>query len=259
MPGAVSGNEDVKEETSTSTTVGIVYQPEFVEGLSITVDYWNIELEDAISTIDAQEILDRCVDSESGIDNQFCNLITRNPANSEITRIQNSVLNVAGRDVEGIDFEIGYDFDLFGGEMSTTLLGTRLLKFREFPFQDNTEQFIDNEGTAGFADLEGSLRLRYTHGDWTVTSSTRYMDEVFLYTPQDFERNPNPSDLLTFTTYVKTDMTVGYEFENGIGVSFGIENLFDRELPRGTRGTGESSATYDNIGRFYHMTFSYKM
>ncbi|REL27647.1 TonB-dependent receptor [Thalassotalea euphylliae] len=259
LPGVVSGNEDVQEETSRSTTVGIVYQPDYVEGLSITVDYWNIELEDAISTIDAQEILDRCVDSESGIDNQFCNLITRNPANNEITRIQNSVLNVAGRDLEGIDFEIGYDFDFMGGEMSTTLLGTHMIKFREFPFQDNTEQFIDNEGTAGTPDWEGTLRLRYTHGDWTVTSATRYMDEVFLYTPQDFERNPNPSDLLTFTTYFKTDMTVGYEFENGVGVSFGIENLFDRELPRGTRGTGGSSATYDNIGRFYHMTFSYKM
>ena len=54
-------------------------------------------------------------------------------------------------------------------------------------------------------------------------------------------------------------MTVGYNFDNGVGLKVGVDNLFNRELPYGTRGDGSGSASYDNIGRFGYITFSYKM
>ena len=258
LEGLQSGNRDVKGEESTSTTIGLVYQPEFIENATLTIDYWKIELEDAISTISAQDILDRCVDSGSGISNQYCSLITRD-ANSEISLIQNSVLNVSGQEASGVDFELGYDFDALEGSFKTRFIGTYLIERKEFPFQDEPSDYIEYAGVTGEAQWQANLNIEYSYENLYTSLSTRYIEEVSLYTDQDLSDNPNPNSLTTFGTYIITDMTVGYNFDNGVGLKVGVDNLFNRELPYGTRGDGSGSASYDNIGRFGYITFSYSM
>ncbi|TGV16942.1 TonB-dependent receptor [Pseudoalteromonas sp. MEBiC 03607] len=257
LEGLVSGNRDVKGEESTSTTIGLVYQPSFLENSVITIDYWKIELEDAISTIASQEILDRCVDAEGGINNQYCNLITRDSTSHEITLIQNSVLNVSGQEASGVDFELGYDFDALEGNFSTRLIGTYLIERKDFPFQDQPEDYIEYAGTTGEAKWQANLTISYKRDGFFATFDTRYLDEVSLYTDQELEDNPNPNSLMKFGSYVISDATVGYNFESGFGVKVGVDNIFNRELPFGTRGTGSGSASYDNIGRFGYLRLSY--
>jgi len=256
LEGLQSGNRDVKGEESTSTTIGLVYQPDFIENAVLTVDYWKIELEDAISTIASQEILDRCVDSTSGISNQYCDLITRD-TNSEITLIQNSVLNVSGQEASGIDFELAYDFDALEGSFKTRLIGTYLIERKEFPFQDEPEEFIEYAGTTGEAQWQANINIEYSYERFYTSLSTRYIDEVSLYTEQELEDNPNPNSLMSFGTYIISDVTVGYNFDNGMGIKLGVDNVFNRDLPYGTRGTGSGSASYDNIGRFGYVNLSY--
>lgn len=257
LEGLVSGNKDVKGEESTSTTIGLVYQPSFLENSVVTIDYWKIELEDAITTIASQEILDRCVDAEGGINNQYCNLITRDSASHEITLIQNSVLNVSGQEASGIDFELGYDFDALDGDFSTRLIGTYLIERKEYPFQDQPEDYIEYAGTTGEAKWQANLTISYKRDGFFATFDTRYLDEVSLYTDQELEDNPNPNSLMKFGSYVISDATVGYNFESGFGVKVGVDNIFNRELPFGTRGDGSGSASYDNIGRFGYLRLSY--
>ncbi|TMO29366.1 TonB-dependent receptor [Pseudoalteromonas sp. S4492] len=257
LEGLVSGNRDVKGEESTSTTIGFVYQPSFIENAVVTVDYWKIELEDAISTIGSQDILDRCVDAEGGINNQYCNLITRDSSSHEITLIQNSVLNVSGQEASGVDFELGYDFDALEGNFSTRLIGTYLIERKTFPFQDQTSDYYEYAGTTGEAKWQANLSISYKRDGFFTTFDTRYLDEVSLYTDQELADNPNPNSLMTFGTYVISDATIGYNFENGFGVKLGVDNIFNRKLPYGTLGTGSGSASYDNIGRFGYLRLSY--
>jgi outer membrane receptor protein involved in Fe transport len=54
-------------------------------------------------------------------------------------------------------------------------------------------------------------------------------------------------------------MSVGYQFDNGLGLKFGIDNVFDRDLPFGTIGTARDSSMYDNVGRYYYTTVSFKL
>lgn len=258
LDGLTSGNRDVKGEESTSTTVGIVYQPEFIDNAVLTIDYWEIDLENAIDTIDAQEILDRCVDSTTGINNQYCNLITRN-ASGEISLIQNSVLNVAGQKASGVDFELGYDFDALEGSFKTRLIGTYLIERKDYPFQDDPSSYIEYAGTTGEAKWQTNLSLTYAKDNFYSTVETRFISEVDLYTNVDLASNSNPSNQMFYGKYFITDMTVGYSFDSGLGVKVGVDNLFNRKLPYGTRGTGAGSASYDNIGRFGYVSFSYKL
>ena len=71
------GNPALDVETADTVTVGFVYRPELVEGLSITVNYWDVEITDAISAVDSGDILEGCFDSASYPNLGFCNAFTR--------------------------------------------------------------------------------------------------------------------------------------------------------------------------------------
>ncbi|ADN75363.1 TonB-dependent receptor [Ferrimonas balearica DSM 9799] len=260
IEGVSGGNDELKEEKSDSFTVGFAYQPSYVEGMSLTVDYWQIEIEDAIASVGAQDIIDRCVDSTTGIDNQWCALITRDADNYEITNLEQIVQNVAKQEASGVDIELAYDFALFSGDMRTNLIATYLIDRDEFPFQDEPDQKEEYAGTIGEANWQAQLNLAYDINNWNINWKTRYIEEVDVYTPQFAGQFDKPySDIMTWGTYFVSDALVQYSFANGLSVGVGIDNLFDRDLPRTTSGTGTGSASYDNIGRFYYLTARFEM
>ena len=259
LEGVNGGNIDLQAEQSISKTLGLVYTPAWFEGFTATVDYWEIELTDAITNIDGQTILDRCVDSETGINNPYCGLIDRDSETGEITQIRSYELNIAGQEAKGVDFELGYDFDALEGAFRTSLIATYLKDRKEFPFQDNPELFYQNAGTAGESDWQGVFTVNYSRGDWEASWKTRYIERASLYDNQELARNPNPSNRMELASYAVTDVTAGYNFKNGVSLTVGIDNLFNRALPTGTTGTGEIDGAYDNIGRFGYVTVAYKM
>ncbi|QSX29923.1 TonB-dependent receptor [Shewanella cyperi] len=260
LEGVSGGNDQLDPEKSDSYTVGLVYQPSYLEGFTMTVDYWNIDITDAIANISAQDIIDRCVDSPTGIDNQYCALITRDSASHEITNLVQTVQNVAKQEASGIDLEFGYDFQLFGGDLRTNLISTYLIERNEYPFQDEKDEYEEYAGTVGEAKWQGQLNLNYSYDAWNLNWKTRYLDEVQLYTKQFRSNYDVPySNVMTYGSYSITDLFATYAMDNGLEIGFGIDNLFDRDLPIATTGTGSGSASYDNIGRFFYLTASYKM
>jgi iron complex outermembrane receptor protein len=258
LEGLSGGNRELKAEESKSFTLGIVYQPDFIDGLSITTDYWNIEIENAISAVGAQDIIDRCVDSPSGVNNEYCSLITRDSTSHEITQIRQFSLNIASLEAAGIDFDIGYNFEAFSGDVRTNLIATRLLKRKDFSFQDEPDTFEELAGTAGYAEWQANWSLSYSIDSWDVSWRTRYVEGVSLYTDKELALNANPNSNMGFDDYFISDMAVAYHFDSGVMLKFGIDNLFDRELPYGRTGTDTTSSAYDNVGRFFHTKATYK-
>lgn len=256
----VGGNPLLKPETSRSKTAGFVYQPEWLEGFTATVDYWHIDIEDTIASIVPQRILDECLDA-ADINNQYCALITRG-ANSEITLIRNYQLNISRSTNSGVDMELGYDLDLYGGRLKTTLIATKVIEAKQYPFQNQPTEYTDfvgvmttNEGNN--AELQSRLSADYSIDAWTIGYTLRHVDGVELFSPTQMKANPNPSSELRYGSYFTSDLKAGYKFENGVGMTLGIDNLFDRALPGTTQGTGAGSAVYDNIGRFAYLRVAY--
>ncbi|AZG36782.1 MULTISPECIES: TonB-dependent receptor domain-containing protein [Shewanella] len=258
LEGLSGGNRELKAEESKSYTLGVVYQPDYIDGLSITTDYWNIEIENAISAVGAQDIIDRCVDSPSGVDNEYCSLITRDATSHEITQIRQFSLNIASLEAAGIDFDIGYIFEAFNGDVRTNLIATRLLKRKDFSFQDEPDTFEELAGTAGYAEWQANWSLGYSINSWDVNWRTRYVEGVSLYTDKELALNANPNSNMEFSDYFISDVAVTYNFDSGIKLKFGIDNLFNRDLPYGYTGTDTTSSAYDNVGRFFHTTATYK-
>jgi iron complex outermembrane receptor protein len=258
LEGLSGGNRELKAEESKSYTLGVVYQPDYIDGLSITTDYWNIEIENAISAVGAQDIIDRCVDSPSGVNNEYCSLITRDATSHEITQIRQFSLNIASLEAAGIDFDIGYIFEAFNGDVRTNLIATRLLKRKDFSFQNEPDTFEELAGTAGYAEWQANWSVSYAIDNWDYAWRTRYIQGVDLYTNYTLDNNANPNSNMEYGDYYISDVSVAYNFDSGIALKFGIDNLFNRDLPYGSTGTDSTSSAYDNVGRFFHTTATYK-
>lgn len=257
VEGLNGGNPDLLAEKSNSYTVGFVFQPEAIRGFSLTVDYWSIEIDDAIAAISAQNILNRCVDSASGPNMQFCNLVQRNPETKSLQLITSVVQNVASQTASGVDFEFGYDFDALNGRFNTKLIGTWLESRKTYSFQDFPSEFIENAGVAGDATWQANLSVNYRYDAWTAGVKTRYIDAVSLYTSQSLALNPDPSDIMSYGSYFVTDIRVGYDFASGVKLAVGMDNVFNRDLPGVSTGTTAETGLYNNIGRFYYTSLSY--
>lgn len=259
LPGVSGGNPDLQPEESRSYTAGIVYQPNWLPGFSATVDYWEIDLTDTITALTPQRILTECLDAPT-IDNQYCDRITRTQGGENagrITNIENFSLNIARSFNRGVDFELGYDFDALGGGFRTALLGTYLIDAKSYPFQDNPDEYTDFAGVLGNAELQLRFTVDYRRDNWSIGTRTRYTDEVNLYSHTQLAQNPNPSNIMSYGSYAVTDIVGSYFFDNGVRLSVGIDNLFDRDMPANVDGTGAATAYYDNIGRFGYIRIGY--
>ncbi|WP_119718840.1 TonB-dependent receptor plug domain-containing protein [Cognatilysobacter tabacisoli] len=101
----VGGNPNLLPEKAESTTLGFVYSPSWIEGLDVALDWWQIELEDAITTLGGTAIIQQCLDS--GGTGPTCALYTRR-ADGNINTLLNTTTNIGGQEVEGYDLTVNY-------------------------------------------------------------------------------------------------------------------------------------------------------
>jgi hypothetical protein len=152
-----------------SVTIGLKYSPRWASGLQFSVDYYDIELTDAINTASAQSAADTCVDLPT-LDNDFCGLQTREPGVGGVIDFVQQPLNVAKFTTEGYDFEVRYQLnsrELTGsdyGLFSFRLLGNKLedLTFINLPARPPDEDL-------GQGQLTG--RTRHPSGRLSSTSA----------------------------------------------------------------------------------------
>ena len=137
--GVTSGNPDLREETAHTTTYGVVLQPALLPGLGVAVDFWEIEIEDAIESVTSQNIVDGCYRG-AALNPDFCGLFTRNddPASAQFGGfdfLRTVDINFARLKTSGIDFSARYDVALGAHGFNVAVAGTyvRELDFHTDP------------------------------------------------------------------------------------------------------------------------------
>ncbi|PHZ85570.1 TonB-dependent receptor domain-containing protein [Paremcibacter congregatus] len=253
LPGLSGGNPDLEVETAKTWTAGVVVTPRFLDGFSATVDWWQVTIDDAISSTDAQDILDRCVDAES-INNIFCPLITRD-STDEITNILQIQANIAGLEASGVDFDITYNISGIAntdGMLSLKLMGTYLLYNRDFPFQDEPDNPDREDGELGDPEWLMNFTATYYSGPWTFNYKLRFIDDMLRVEHEDFEASPEEQELIHTGTVTYSDIQLRYQIRDGIEVYGGVNNIFEKNPPLPFDATGGDSGIYDNVGRFFY-------
>jgi len=256
------GNPALMEETAETFTIGAVYTPSWAENLSIAIDYYDIEITDAISFTGSQAILDRCVDDLSGINNQFCSLVTRD-SEGHILLLRNFPLNLNAMQTNGIDFEIDYSIEIGRfGTLQNRFVGSYL---DERKFLLNSDDDVDIvEGELGDPKWQVNFGTTWLYENWTTFLELRWIDEMYLFEQETLfgsATNPDPNpDIANVTVADSTlyvDLGLTYEFENGFSVAAIIDNVTDEDPPFPLFGNGGQSGIYDSIGRFYTIRASY--
>ncbi|MET3931347.1 iron complex outermembrane receptor protein [Lysobacter sp. OAE881] len=196
----VGGNPNLQPEKAETTTFGFVYSPSYVEGLDVSLDWWKIKLDDAITTIGGQTIIEQCVDS--GGTGPTCGLYTRQPDGNILTLL-NTTTNIGGTKVEGYDLTVGYRLpETAWGKFSFTWDTTYLAEQKDDVdgdgiFGEDEQQapaigqpLNYNEGgnlVGEYAQndnkwrIRSNLSTRWEMGDWGATWNVRYyssQDEV---------------------------------------------------------------------------------
>ncbi|WP_417348303.1 TonB-dependent receptor domain-containing protein [Ferrimonas sp.] len=242
------GNPNLESETSKSKTAGIVWSPNFIENLSITVDYYDIEIEDAIIFVAAQDVADNCVDATGGPDANFCSQVDRDPNTFDITLVRSGYLNAAAYNTRGIELQASYSMDLGPGELDLNLVGNQLLELEQFEFQDRPDEVNDEKGEVGDPELQFRLSANYRWDDMTVNWVTRFIDNSVTYDVSPNGGSPEDVSPHYVPTIVTHDLGGTYNFNDTVQLRAGIRNLFDK-LPPGYT----VNPIYDLVGRRYYV------
>jgi outer membrane receptor protein involved in Fe transport len=118
---------DLQPEEADTLTLGAVFTPRFFPGLSLSVDYYDIEIGGAIASFPAQQVIDNCfAEFQAGKPGPFCasTSLSGTGAGTEINSITVQLLNLASLRTRGVDFELAYRFNLGSGRVMSRVYGT---------------------------------------------------------------------------------------------------------------------------------------
>ena len=163
----ISGNSRLVPEEADTFTAGVIYQPRWAQGLLFSLDYYDIDLQDAISTIPVQDMVTRCSLGETSL----CPFITRD-ASGRVINIAQTNINVAQFTTRGVDVELGYTTDVGPGTMTGRLFATRVLEQE----QSDGVRVTDLLGQYNNPKLTISGSLDYEVGQLSMTAHGRYDD-----------------------------------------------------------------------------------
>lgn len=263
--GTSSGNAELDPEKASSWTVGFVVQPRWTPNLSVTLDYYNIEIEDAITFIDPQDIVNNCVDASGGPDQSFCSLFTRDPTTGDIDFVESTYLNASKLETSGWDLTVSYQRGIddltanlgalkaMDGNFTVALTVNHLDKLRLFAFQDRPEEQEINEQTIGNPEWKLLSNITYEQGPVRVAWKTRFVSRSVRYNrdpERDGAESISPSQIEPVWYH---DVVVRWKLPDrldGFEVYAGINNLFDEEPPLGVVQGDGTDAIYDLNGRY---------
>ncbi len=242
-----SGNENLTPETADTITVGIVLQP--LPGLSLAVDYWDMSIDDAITTYSPTDVLSNCVDG-SALDAKYCDLVTRD-ANNQIVNVATQSINVANFTASGVDVDANYFLGLSEyGDLSFNIKATYLNKRQ---FQTNIEfpdEIDEQAGEVGTPNFRGLFTTVYRINDLSMTWTMNYVgssdfnsDAVEGEYPEWFDNKVD--------SYTYHGLNVNYMATENFSLYAGIDNLADKKPPV-LPNLNTGSLLYDAVGRKYY-------
>jgi iron complex outermembrane receptor protein len=270
------GNPNLTPEKADTLTVGFVLTPSFAEGLSLSMDYYHININNALNAIAARQPATMLACENSGGTSPVCDLYVRpfpfsnTTAANFPTELINQTLNTAELWAEGVDTELGYTHRIFGHNFSARALVN---------FQPH---LVYNLGSAGTLDVGGAADgiggLPPTPNVKGVLQSSYEVMPDLTFSAQERYRNAlkqNGSPVIFIATgelppAMYTDLTLTYKHQLPAGnleTYFNVRNVFDKQPPPWASTGGNSQIGSfggwaqgdDPLGRYFTVGFRYKL
>ncbi len=225
--GLFGGNRNLGEETAKTWTAGFVLRPEFAPGLSVSLDWYDIEIKDAINTPEANELAELCVDQPS-LENPFCEGITRDPDTGYIVGFSVRPDNVASFTTAGLDMVFDYNIPAGSvGDFHVQVVGGYLDRL-EFVATPGAE--VDNDlEEQYFPKFSANLDASWSRGPLTIAYGINWFSKTDRFERETLAGDPDYADPRYFKVKQKWehDINVGFDIGDHVNVFAGVNNLFD--------------------------------
>ncbi|MEQ4575141.1 MAG: TonB-dependent receptor [Gammaproteobacteria bacterium] len=263
---------DLKPEKGTSYDYGIVYSPEFVPGLSVSLDWWKVKLDDVIQDISAQTVANLCYNDENS---PYCSYLHRYPSTSvsagNIDYIETPVINIGKLDTQGIDFGVNYALpETQWGRFNFALDSTYLQRYDI----DTSATVIHmaghyNSSYGNYARWRARAQIGWKLGSWDATWTTRYIGKIQVGST-DLSQYMTADGgvgydgvVLNYGSYMYHAFQIGYDMSAAnLRFDLGVDNLANKQPPvlyqNNVLNANTDVSTYDTIGRYYWMRATYR-
>lgn len=273
----IGGNPDLEPEKADTFALGAVIQPSFLQGLTMSIDYFNIEVEDLIGTINPVLSMTNCL--ETG-DPFFCDLINRGAGGtlylSDDGNFVRTNINTGSLKTSGVDLAVDYGFDLadigapVGGDLAFNLVGTYLDSYETKPLPNSPDSDI-YECSGLYAGLCGRPRPEWRHKltttwntDWDLTLSGAWRYTSTVEIAQSSSQASLNGSFAAINKELKGqhyfDLSASYRFNDGVTLRGGVNNVFDNDPPLTTVAAIEDGGNgntypqfYDALGRYFFV------
>jgi outer membrane receptor protein involved in Fe transport len=257
------GNPNVNPEEADTYTIGFVFTPRFLPGLNVSIDYFNIEVENLISTVGPINTLEDCYTNGNLAS---CALITRNPGTGQlwvgVGNVSDLNTNIGGLVTSGYDINANYSMDIGSmGGLSFQLIGTLLDELITDPGAATGVAPYDCVGyfstVCGTPNPEWRHRFRVsweTPWDMEFSGTWRHYGEVTRVTGASTEAAAGTLDT-NWDAEDYLDLAGNWQVYDNTSIRFGVNNVLDNDPPIsanvGTTGNGNTfPQTYDALGRW---------
>jgi iron complex outermembrane recepter protein len=255
----LGGNPQLQPEKGTVGTAGVVYEP--LRGLDFTLDYWHVEITDAITSLPPQTILSQCYQAGSA---NFCNQIERDPVTHVISHINDLTQNVGGVTTSGLDFSAAYQYRNQFGTFRHALEGTYLFQYNLDTGTKNPatmkENILHGRGfydLGVFPDVKFNIFTTWIHPSGLGAGfNVRFVDS---YKECDNDNCNDPTNLRRdVSKYGTGDLFVTYNLKTSQGttsITAGMNNVVNVQPPIIYNGPALNSdeSAYDFLGRQFYI------
>jgi iron complex outermembrane recepter protein len=250
----VGGNENLKPESSTTWTVGTVISPKgLVPGLSLTADWFDIKIKDAIRAIPGSTKLSICYASQN-LSHPFCDDFTRSPLTGEVTFLSAQPINIGREEMNGLDLGLVYAGGIGSVNISLDVNLTYLNKYVVLPFPGGDPIDFDGfigGGNGGYPKWRGYGVLTAEKDGVSATWSTQWIGKA-----TDFNAAPGEIGYSTPNVFYH-NLQVAFEIDEKTRFQVGVDNVFDRKAPyiQSFTDANTDTMTYDLLGRRSYVGF----
>jgi outer membrane receptor protein involved in Fe transport len=244
------GNIDLAPEIAKTKTLGVVYQPEWLDGFRASIDYYTIKIDHAITSVGAATIAQNCFNGQT----DYCAFVTRDPMTDVITRINATLINAQSFKTSGFDLEAVYQRPVGRGQLTFRALGAYvhdlIVTTNDIPV-DSVTQVAGGQGN-GVPHWRANLEASYRAEPWSLTALVRYVGGGTYNSTYvegiDIDDNSVPS-----RTYL--DLSASWDINDNVELYTKVNNVFNVDPPVTTNGLSmpqyATSVYYDVIGRVF--------
>jgi iron complex outermembrane recepter protein len=265
------GNPDLKPEKADTWTAGFVFTPTFLRGFSASVDWYKIDIADAIDKPTPQQIVDAAFRG----DPQYQALVKLDATNN-IVEVDQYFINFAKQFVEGVDFEASYHTSvhlLSGGpeDLAVRLYATDLMKNATLTQFGTYDEWAGQVGTArSLPKQKYTANITYNNGPYSLFVQGRYISKGILdhTLTQSSVAIPGVQTIndnsIGGIFYMDLNLTYSVPVPGDLSIYGEVTNLLDRAPPTTAAAFGRTGAVslnpqlYDVIGRRYVLGVRYK-